>query len=306
MRLVFAGTPEFAVPSLAALLEAGHDIVAVYTQPDRPAGRGRHVQESPVKRFALERGLAIRQPKRLRGEADALAAFKPDAVVVVAYGLILPADFLGVPPLGCVNVHASLLPRWRGAAPIARAIEAGDEVTGVSIMRMDEGLDTGPVLAMHEEPIHADDDAGSLHDRLAKLGAELLVPTLAAWARGVVPRPQDESRASHAPKLTKAEAQMRWGDSAAALARRVRAFSPWPVAYCRHGEERLRILSAQVQPGETRGVPGEILSAAREGIDVTCGEGVLRLLRLQREGSRPLAADDFLRGYRLAAGDRLT
>jgi methionyl-tRNA formyltransferase len=305
MRLVFAGTPGFAVPSLRALADAGHEIAAVYTQPDRPAGRGQRLQAGPVKQFALEHGLELRQPKSLRGEAQALSALRPDAVVVVAYGLILPADFLRVPPLGCVNVHASLLPRWRGAAPIARAIEAGDEVTGVSIMRMDEGLDTGPVLGARAEPIREDDDAGTLHDRLADIGAELLIPTLAAWARGeITPRPQNEALASHAPKLTKAEAALHWYEPATALARRVRAFFPWPVAFCRHQDHRLRVLAARALPGGA-GAPGEVLEASHAGIDVACGSGALRLLRLQRDGSRPLPAAEFLRGYRLAAGDRL-
>lgn len=307
MRIVFAGTPEFAVPSLRALLDAGHEIPTVYTQPDRPSGRGRHVQESPVKRLAVTCGLTIRQPHRLRGEADVLASLRPDAVVVVAYGLILPADFLRVPPLGCINVHASLLPRWRGAAPIARAIEAGDRLSGVCIMRMDEGLDTGPVLAMREEPIDEEDDAGSLHDRLAKLGAELLIPTLGAWARGeIVPSAQNEAPACYAPKLEKAEAQLRWEEPADLLARRVRAFSPWPVACCRHGTNRLRILTAKALSKGATGAPGEVLALTSEGIDVACGAGTLRLLRLQKEGSRPLSAGEFLRGYRLAAGDRLT
>ncbi|ROR34252.1 methionyl-tRNA formyltransferase [Inmirania thermothiophila] len=307
LRVIFAGTPAFAVPSLEALLGAGHAVVAVYTQPDRPAGRGRRPRPSPVKEAALAAGLAVRQPRTLRDAAEqaALAALGADLMVVVAYGLLLPPPVLAAPRLGCVNVHASLLPRWRGAAPIQRAILAGDGETGVCLMQMDEGLDTGPVLARAATPIGPEETAGELHDRLAGMGARLLVEALPALARGeLAPVPQDEAQATYAEKLAKEEAVLDFARPAEELARRVRAFNPWPVAEARLDDgTRLRVWRARALPGGG-GEPGRVLAAGREGVDVATGRGVLRILELQRPGGRPLAAGDFVNALPLA-GRRL-
>jgi methionyl-tRNA formyltransferase len=308
MNLVFAGTPEFAVPALRALVEAGHRILAVYTQPDRPAGRGRKLAQSPVKEFALAHGIAVRQPVTLKGEAEAevLRALQADAMIVIAYGLLLPKSILAIPRHGCINVHASLLPRWRGAAPIQRAIEAGDAVTGVTIMQMEEGLDTGPMLATAETPIAATDTGASLHDRLSALGATLLVETLARLARGAVtPQSQDGAHASYAAKLKKDEARLDWHQDAGTLARRVRAFNPWPVAHTTLDGQTLRLWLAGDEPGGDGRPPGTVLSADAGGIRVACGRGVLCITRLQAEGGKPLDAGAFLNGRPLAPGSRL-
>jgi len=307
LRLVYAGTPAFAVPALAALRAAGHTIAAVYTQPDRPAGRGRRETASAVKQYALAHALAVRQPSTLRNEADALAALRPDAMIVVAYGLILPPAILAVPPRGCINVHASLLPRWRGAAPIARAIEAGDTETGISIMQMEAGLDTGPVYTQARVPIAATDTAASLHDRLATLGAELLVQTLAAIEhRGAQPRPQDEARACYAPKLTKAEAGVDWRQPALMLHRKIRALNPTPVATTTWRGELLRLWDVgPLDPGARSAKPGgTIVGADRAGIHVATGDGVLTLTRLQAPAAKPVDAVAFVNGRRLNVGDR--
>ena len=305
MNLVFAGTPEFAVPALRALLDAGHTIRAVYTQPDRPAGRGRMLAMSPVKQYALARGLEVRQPTTLRTEAEAerLRALAPDAMIVIAYGLILPKSILAIPRHGCINVHASLLPRWRGAAPIQRAIEAGDPVTGITIMQMDEGLDTGPMLARAETPIDATDTGASLHDRLSEIGGRLLVETLACGA--IAPEPQDSAHATYAPKLKKEEALLDWQADAAALARRVRAFNPWPVAHTTLDGQKLRIWGAQAETGGGRDTPGTVLTTGTDGIRVQCGHGVLCITRLQLEGGKTLDAHAFLNGRLRPAGARL-
>lgn len=308
MNIVFAGTPDFAVPTLDRLIDAGRRPVAVYTQPDRPAGRGRRPRPSPVKQRAEQAGIPVLQPASLRTpDAQAeLAALAPDLLVVVAYGLILPQAVLDIPRLGCVNVHASLLPRWRGAAPIQRALLAGDATTGVTIMQMEAGLDTGPMLARREIPIGAQDTAGDLHDRLAVLGAELLVEVLPDIAAGrLTPVPQDDAAATYADKLSKDEAPLDWQRPAAALARQVRAFNPWPVAETRLAGRILRIWQAEALPGPTAAAPGEIVAAGRDGIDVATAEGVLRLIRLQAPGGRPLPAADFLNGHPLRPGDRL-
>jgi len=309
LRLVFAGTPEFAARQLDTLLDGPHPVVAVYTRPDRPAGRGRRPRASPVKALALARGLPLRQPQTLRGAdaAHALAELAPDVVVVAAYGLILPADVLAVPARGCLNVHASLLPRWRGAAPVQRAILAGDRGTGISIMQMDAGLDTGPVIAREPCPIHSDDTAGSLEDRLAALGAGLLPRALDAVRGGTaVATPQTESLATWASRVRSEEALLDWRDAAVALERAVRAFDPWPVARTRRGEEALRVLGARVlEPDATAGAPGGVLAAGAAGIDVACGRGVLRLTRVQRPGGRPLPVRDYLNARPLAAGSVL-
>ena len=296
LRLLFAGTPDFAVPSLRAALQGG-DVLAVLTQPDRPAGRGRQPQASPIKQVALEHEVPVLQPQTLR-DADVqaqLAAFAPDLLIVVAYGLILPQAVLDIPRFGAWNVHASLLPRWRGAAPIQRAIEAGDTETGVCLMQMEKGLDTGPVLLRAATPIHPDDTGGSLHDRLAQLGAETLANGLAQLRQSDATLPsevQDHAQATYAHKLDKAEAKLDWQQPAAGLARKVRAFSPWPVAEALLDGERLRIHRAIAIEGA--GEPGQVIAAGREGIDVACGEGALRLLNVQRDGGKAMAAADYL------------
>jgi methionyl-tRNA formyltransferase len=305
MRIVFAGTPEFAVPSLRAAARKA-EIVAVYTQPDRPAGRGRGVQPSPVKLAALEQGFPVLQPQTLKSELsrDALRALKPDLIVVVAYGLLLPQAVLDIPEYGCWNVHASLLPRWRGAAPIQRAIEAGDTGTGVCLMQMEKGLDTGPVLLEQRTPIGADETAGQLHDRLAELGAQTLGDGLGLLRAGMKPvaKPQPATGATYAHKLEKAEARLDWSQPAQALERKVRAFNPWPIAEAPLSGERVRIHAAEVVDGAPGAAPGSVLQASRAGIDVACGAGALRITRLQREGGRVLAAADYLNARPLAAG----
>jgi methionyl-tRNA formyltransferase len=309
MNLVFAGTPEFAVPALEALIAAGHRILAVYTQPDRPAGRGRKLAMSPVKEFAHAHGLDVRQPATLRTdtEAAALRALNPDAMIVIAYGLLLPPAILDIPRYGCINVHASLLPRWRGAAPIQRAIEAGDGMTGITIMQMDAGLDTGALLATAETPIGADDTGDTLHDRLSRLGARLLVDTLAQLERGALaPQAQDNTHATYAAKLRKEEARLDWSADAQQLARRVCAFNPWPVAHTTLDGRMLRLwrATAEAAPAATQ-PPGTVLTAGHDGIRVQCGHGVLCVTLLQAEGGKALDARAFLNGRPLPAGTRL-
>ena len=302
LRLVFAGTPEFSLPSLQACLASGADVVAVYTQPDRPSGRGRKLGQSPVKQAALAAGLPVEQPQTLRDKAarERLAAYAPDLMVVVAYGLILPKSVLALPRLGCWNVHASLLPRWRGAAPIQRAILAGDVETGVDLMRMEAGLDTGPVLLGRRTPIGPDDTGGSLHDRLAALGAEALAAGLARVLRDepLVATAQGESGVEYAHKLDKAEARLDWNESAAALARKVRAFNPWPVAEAAIGGERVRIWSAEAIAGNADAVPGTLLANHRDAIDIATADGLLRIHELQREGGRRMPVRDWLNAHR--------
>ncbi|MEZ5483723.1 MAG: methionyl-tRNA formyltransferase [Lysobacteraceae bacterium] len=299
MKLVFAGTPAFAVPSLDAALASGFEVSAVYTQPDRPAGRGRQLTASPVKQRALEAGIAVRQPKTLR-DADAQQALRdlePDLLVVIAYGLILPQAVLDIPLHGGWNLHASLLPRWRGAAPIQRAIEAGDRETGVCLMQMEAGLDTGPVLLSQPTPILEDDTAGTLHDRLATLSAEVLADGLKLLLAGIKPQaqPQPEDGIAYAHKLDKAEARLDWNAPAIELARKVRAFSPWPVAEVELLGERLRVHAARdLDAAAGDAEPGTVLRAGRDGIDVACADGVLRLLQVQKPGGRPMSAADYL------------
>ena len=297
LRLVFAGTPEFAVPHLAACRRPGIDVVAAYTQPDRPAGRGRGVSASPVKRAALEGAIPVEQPERLRDAAalECLRAYAPDLLVVVAYGLILPRRVLALPHRGCWNVHASLLPRWRGAAPIQRAILAGDTQTGVCLMRMEAGLDTGPVMLRREIDIAADDTGGSLHDKLAMLGAQTLGEGLRRTLAGetLTALPQPEAGITYAHKLEKSEARLDWNESAIVLERKVRAFNPWPVAEADLAGERARVWGAQAIPGNGAS-PGAVIAATKHGIDVACGEGVLRVTRLQRAGGRVVTAADYL------------
>ena len=301
MRIVFAGTPDFAVPCLRAAA-ARNEVVAVYSQPDRPAGRGRGLTPSPVKREAIARGIPVLQPENFKAQVsrDALAALQPDVMVVVAYGLILPQSVLDIPTHGCWNVHASLLPRWRGAAPIQRAIQAGDTATGVCLMQMERGLDTGPVLLSQALPIGEGDTGGQLHDRLSELGAQVLSDGLGLLRAGIVPvaRAQPAEGVTYAHKLDKAEARLDWTQPAQALARTVRAFNPWPMAEAQLAGERVRIHGAVPLALEHRAAPGTVLLAGREGIDVACGEGALRIRVLQREGGRAITAADYLNARR--------
>lgn len=296
------GTPEFSVPALEALIAAGHRVLAVYTQPPRPAGRGQKAQPSPVQRAAERHGIAVRTPKSLR-DAAAQAEFKAlgaDFAVVAAYGLILPKPVLDAPLRGCLNIHASLLPRWRGAAPIQRAIEAGDAETGITIMLMDEGLDTGPMLVKESVPIGRETTAATLHDALAALGAKLIVQALAGLESGaLVPVPQPEEGVTYAKKVAKAEARLEWGAPAALLERRIRAFNPFPGAWFEAKGERIRVLAAGAEPRAREAAPGTVLDAR---LLIACGEAALRPALLQRAGKAPVAADAFLRGFPLPAG----
>lgn len=301
MRIVFAGTPDFAVPCLAAAARH-NEVVAVYTQPDRPAGRGRGLSASPVKQAALARGLPVYQPLSLRDPAAQaeLAALEPDLMVVVAYGLILPQAVLDIPTHGCWNVHASLLPRWRGAAPIQRAIQAGDTRSGVGLMQMEAGLDTGPVLLEQSLELAADETGGSLHDKLSAMGAQVLADGLGLLRAGLRPlaRPQPADGVEYAHKLDKAEARLDWRADAMVLERQVRAFNPWPVAEAQLAGERVRIHAAQAVPGVPGMPAGSVLAATKAGIDIACGNGALRLLVVQREGGKPVSAADYLNARR--------
>ena len=313
LRVVFAGTPAFALPPLVALGRA-HALIGVMTQPDRPAGRGRQLTASPVCEWARARELPVLQPLRLRGaesqlpEAlERLRDWQPDVIVVVAYGLILPREILTLPRFGCLNIHASLLPRWRGAAPIQRAIEAGDTRSGVSIMQMDEGLDTGAVLGESEVPIRAEDTAATLHDRLAEAGAPLLLAVLDALAAGrAVARPQPAAGMTHAAKLTRAESVVDWDQAAQTLDRRIRAFNPWPMAETRLNGETVKLLMSRV--GEEQAgppaAPGTVLGLHGDAVRVACGQGVLELTQLQRAGRKPVGAREFMNGLRADAAVR--
>lgn len=303
MRLAFMGTPDFAVPVLDALHGAGHEIAAVYTQPPRPAGRGKKPRPSPVMARAEALGLPVRHPANFREAAEraAFAALRLDAAVVVAYGLLLPVPVLEAPRLGCFNLHASLLPRWRGAAPIQRAIMAGDAETGACVMRMEAGLDTGPVALTARTPIRPEDTAGSLHDRLAALGAPLMAEAMARLEVGDLPlAPQGEAGVLYAAKIDKAEARIDWTRPAAEVDRAIRGLSPFPGAWFMLGGERVKALLSAATDGS--GPPGTVLDDA---LTVACGEGAVRLLRLQRAGGAPMAAEAFLRGRPVAAGERL-
>jgi methionyl-tRNA formyltransferase len=306
MRIVFAGTPEFAVPALRALIASGNPPCTVYTQPDRPAGRGRKIAASPVKQLADEYSIPVLQPESLKGpeELERLRDLAPDLMVVVAYGMILPTPILAVPRLGCVNIHASLLPRWRGAAPIQRAILAGDTETGVTLMRIEPRLDAGPMLGKRSCPIGGDDTAATLHDRLAGLGAELLIEWLPELAAGRRPgEVQDERLVTYAEKIDKSEARIDWQQAAIPICRRVRAFNPWPVAETTLEGTVLRIWSAQALDTPPDAPPGTIVANPRS-LDVACGQGTLRILEIQAPGKRRMRAADFLNAHAMA-GKRL-
>ena len=302
LSIVFAGTPEFAVPALEALLRSPHRVAAVYTQPDRPAGRGQQLAASAVKQCALRHGLPVEQPATLRdpSAAEQLQRWSADLMVVVAYGLLLPQSILQTPRLGCINIHASLLPRWRGAAPIQRAIAAGDGESGVTIMQMEAGLDTGPMLLTRATPIAARETAASLHDRLAALGALALLDSLDDIARGnATPREQPQAGVTYAAKIRKEEAAIDWSRPAAEIDRQIRAFNPWPIAETRWNGQQLRVWEALPLESSASSSPGTVLASSAAGIDVAAGDGSLRLTRVQIAGRKAMAAADFLKAHRL-------
>jgi len=310
MRIIFMGTPDFAVPALEALLQAGYPVTAVVTQPDRPRGRGRKLLPGPVKKTAVEHGLPVLQPDRLLEDSflERLASLAPEVIVVAAFGRILPPVILRLPRLGCLNIHASLLPRYRGAAPIHRAVMNGERETGVSIMLMDEGLDTGAVLARRAVPIAADDCTGAVHDRLARLGAELLLETLPRWEAGeIVPQPQDHAAATYAPPLTGADEVIVWRRPAGEIVNQIRGLSPWPGARTSLDGRLLKIwraaFSADARPADA--VPGRVLGAGGDGLAVAAGDGVVLIRELQLGGGRRLTAEEFLRGHDIPVGTLL-
>lgn len=309
MRIIFAGTPDFAATTLAALLTTNHQICAVYSQPDRPAGRGRKLTASPVKQLALEHNIPVEQPVNFKAEAERqqLASYQADLMIVVAYGLLLPQSVLDIPRLGCINVHASLLPRWRGAAPIQRAILAGDSKTGVCIMQMEAGLDTGPVIKRAEIAIEATDTGVTLHDKLAQLGATTLLESLTdieTLQQNAIP--QTDADSSYAAKLLKTEATIDWSQSAVQIERQIRAFNAWPVAQTQWQEKTLRIWhAAALSDTAASATPGTIVQVTRQGIDVATGTGQLRLLTLQAPGKKALPVNDFLNAHPLQAGEQL-
>ncbi|SDW78345.1 methionyl-tRNA formyltransferase [Marinobacter mobilis] len=311
MRIVFAGTPDFAAVALKALLQAGHQVVGVYSQPDRPAGRGRRLTPSPVKQVALDAGIPVFQPLNFKDDQsrEELAALAPDVMIVAAYGLILPKAVLETPRLGCLNIHASLLPRWRGAAPIQRAIAAGDEETGITIMQMDVGLDTGDMLLKTSTAITPADTGGSLHDRLADMGGEAIVKALTQLAAGtLVAEPQDDNLANYAHKLSKDEGHIDWSRAATAIDRQIRAFNPWPGSYTDTADgQRVRIHQVEVLASNPQATPGTIIGREREGIDVRCGDGGLRIHQLQLPGSRAQSVNDLINGGKplLLVGEEL-
>ncbi len=313
MKVIFAGTPEFAATALQALHEAGFEIPLVLTQPDRPAGRGMQLQASAVKQYALQHGMPVAQPQSLRLDGkypdvarevhNLLKETPHDVMVVAAYGLILPRSVLDISPKGCINIHASLLPRWRGAAPIHRAIEAGDAETGVTIMRMEEGLDTGPMLLIERLPIECDDSTASLHDKLAAMGGKLIIEALRKLEQGDLPAtPQPEAGVTYAAKILKEEAALDFSKPAAELARKICAFNPFPGAHGKVGDVVVKLWRARVAASETSAAPGTVLAAnEQEGVLVACGQGVLRIEELQKPGGKRLAAAEFLKGFPLEA-----
>jgi methionyl-tRNA formyltransferase len=299
LRIVFAGTPGFAATHLKALLKAGIEVVGVYTQPDRPSGRGKKLTASPVKVLATENGIEVFQPVNFKQESDReqLASLKPDLMIVVAYGLLLPQTVLDIPTHGCINSHASLLPRWRGAAPIQRAIEAGDLSSGVTVMQMEAGLDTGPMIQKIETPIMPSDTGGSLHDRLAELGSEAIVNTVRKFENGpVLKEIQDDSQTCYARKLSKEEALINWHQSAEVIIRTIRAFNPAPMCYTLLGDSRIRVLKAQLYPKSHYSIPGTVLSVNSLGIMVACKENAVVLEQVTIPGKKPMMVSDLLNG----------
>ena len=306
IRIIYAGTPDFAVAPLSALIDAGYNVVAVYTQPDRPAGRGREPRPSPVKQKALEHNIPVFQPETLKSEADqnTLRELNPDLMIVTAYGLLLPKAVLDIPRLGCINVHASLLPRWRGAAPIQRSILAGDKQTGITIMQMDVGLDTGDMLAKQVCDIRSDDTGSSLHDRLMVMGAETLLTMLPDFIAGrIAAEKQDDALATYASKLSKQEAEIDWSLSAEQIHYSVRAFNAWPVAFTswqyKNKQDVLRVWQSEVLATTSNAAAGTVLSCGKEGIDVATGNGVIRLLQVQPSGKKAMAAADFANAHNI-------
>ena len=300
LRIIFAGTPDFAASALAALIQSEHKIVAVYTQPDRPAGRGRKLHASPVKELALAYNIPVLQPENLKDAQtqEILRSFNADVMVVAAYGLILPQAVLDIPRLGCLNIHASLLPRWRGAAPIQRAIAAGDKESGITIMQMNAGLDTGDILQRSSCPITQTDSGGDLHDRLAEMGAKTILKILEDLARDkVMPVAQDDSQATYAHKLDKKDALINWQNPATKIERLIRAFNPWPVAFTYINDKTLRVWQAQALAQNSDLVAGTVIACDKKGIDISCGEGVLRLLKLQPPGSKAMDVASFMNGH---------
>lgn len=301
LSLIFAGTPEFSVPALEALVASRHRVLAVYTQPDRPAGRGQQVTMSAVKQCALKHQMPVEQPQTLKDPAavERLAHYQADLMIVVAYGLLLPKTVLDTPRLGCVNIHASLLPRWRGAAPIQRAIQAGDKESGVTIMQMDVGLDTGPMLLERVTPIDARETGESLHDRLSTLGAEAVIEAIDAIAAGTAkPVAQPKDGATYAAKIRKEEALIDWSKSAVDIDRHVRAFNPWPIAETRWNGQQLRVWEATPLDKKSSAAPGTVVATSSDGIEVATGEGTLQLTRVQAAGRKAMPAADFLRAHR--------
>ena len=298
MKIVFMGTPAFAVPVLSRLIDERHDIAAVYSQPDRPSGRGRKLVPTPTKRFAGERGIEVRQPKSLRSEEEhaALASLFPDVVVVAAYGLFLPPEVLNVPPLGCLNIHPSLLPRYRGPSPVVTAILSGDDETGVTIMKLDEGMDSGPILAQTKVALADRETTPELTRRLFDLGADLLVDTLPRWSSGdIQATPQDESCATFTPLVKKEDGEINWNTGAARIAKMVRAYEPWPGTFTNWDGKLLKILNATSMAGDAP--PGQVVGLGDGGMGIGTGDGLLAVSRLQSEGRRPSDAQDFVRGY---------
>ncbi len=311
LRIIFAGTPDFAANALIALMGSEHEIVAVYTQPDRPAGRGRKLRASPVKEVALEHNIPVLQPNNLKEAEtqDELRSLNADVMVVAAYGLILPQVVLDIPRLGCLNIHASLLPRWRGAAPIQRAIAAGDKESGITIMQMNAGLDTGDILQLTSCPITDKDSGSDLHDRLAEIGAKAILETLKDLdSDNTKPIKQDDSLATYAHKLDKKEAIIDWQNSATDIERLIRAFNPWPVAFTYLNDKTLRIWQAQALPENSDLEAGTVIHCDKNGIDISCGEGTLRLLKLQPSGSKAMDVAAFMNGHakQLPVGSLLT
>jgi methionyl-tRNA formyltransferase len=303
LNVVFMGTPEFAAQSLKLVINS-HNVQCVYTQPDRPAGRGRKLTASEVKQLALASGITVHQPENLKNETTILNSLNPDIIVVVAYGLLLPQVVLDIPRFGCINVHGSLLPRWRGAAPIQRAIEAGDNKSGVCIMQMEAGLDTGPVFSSHEVPLEKTTTAGELHDQLASAGAEELIEVLNAIEHGqAIAEPQSETGATYASKLSRSEARIGWHANASDIERKIRAFNPWPICTTSYKNKDLRILLSCISTLDHSSESGEVIQVDRKSITVACGEGAINLISLQKPGGRALTTAEFLNGHHVAIGD---